>query len=152
MSGMLEFSLTKQIQAPPERVFDVFVDLDRAADRISGIVRMEKLTPGPVGVGTRFCETRVMFRRETTEELEFIAFDRGKSYTVGCTSCGTEWRTTFRFRPDGETTIVEMGTQIRPVSFLARLMAPLGKMMAGSMKKCLDRDMTDLKEVIESSE
>ena len=56
------------VTRPVEDVFAVFTDLHRAAERIRGIERLEVLTDGPVGKGTRFRETRIMFRREATEE------------------------------------------------------------------------------------
>jgi hypothetical protein len=38
----------------------------------------------------------------------------------------------------------------RPITFLAKLMSPLGKLMMGSMKKCIAKDMDDLRAAVES--
>jgi hypothetical protein len=65
----------------------VFTDLDGAAERVDGIQKLEKLTDGPVGLGTRFRETRRMFRKEAAEEMEFTAFEPGRSYGVCCDAC-----------------------------------------------------------------
>ena len=148
---MGNLTMTKQIEAAPEAVFEVFADLDKFADRVSGIVRIERLTDGAVGVGTRFRETRMMFKREATEEMEFTAFEAGRSYTLGCESCGCDYATTFTFRPEGNGTLVEVDMQFRPITFFAKLMMPLGKLMSGPLKKCIDRDVEDLKAVVESA-
>src|SRR3954451_3348037 len=103
---MPSFTMTKKIDAPPDAVFALFADLANAPGRIKGISKMELVTPGPIGVGTRFKETRIMFGRPCTEEMEITAFDPGRSIEIGNHSCGVELRTRFRFVPDGNGTRV----------------------------------------------
>ena len=79
---MSTLTTSKFVQAPPEATFDAFTDLRSAPDRIEAITALEVLGDGPVGVGTRFRETRVVFKREATEEMEITAFDRPNSYAV----------------------------------------------------------------------
>lgn len=87
------------IHAPLERVFEMFSDIHHSADLVDAITRVEVLTTGSIGKGTRFRETRVMFKRETTEEMEVTAFDPPHSYTVEADSCGAHFTSTFRFEP-----------------------------------------------------
>ena len=72
------------VGAPPHSVFGAFTDLENAAERIEDVVSLEKLTDGPMGVGTGFREARIMLRRAATEEPEVTAFESEKSYCVGC--------------------------------------------------------------------
>lgn len=147
---MARFITTRRIDAPQAAVFEVFSDLDQAAERLSGVVRLERLTDGPVGEGTRFRETRMMFKREATEEMEITAFDPPRRYTVGCTSCGCVYSTTFRFVPDGNGTNVEVEMETRPVKLMAKLTAPLmGRFLAKTVQKCFDQDLEELKRVVE---
>lgn len=67
---MTPIRMSTTIQAPPERAFAAFADFPHAARSVSGIERIEMLTDGPVGAGTRFRETRIMFGREATEEMK----------------------------------------------------------------------------------
>ena len=67
---MAAVSVSTQIAAPVAEVFALFTDLKNAPGRVKGIKRIELLTNGPVGVGTRFRETRVMFKRDATEECK----------------------------------------------------------------------------------
>ncbi len=146
---MASLSITKHIAAPPERVFQLSTDLEHWAERISAIVRVSKLTDGPVGAGTRFRETRVVFKKESTEEMEFTAFEPGQSYSVGCESCGCRYDTRFDFVPDQGGTRVEMTLETKPLTFFAKVMSPIGLLMAGSMRKMIEKDLDDLKAAAE---
>ncbi len=149
---MASVSASTRIAAPVDSVFALFTDLENAPGRIKGIKRLEKLTPGPVGVGTRFRETRVFMGREATEEMEFTGFEPNRSYTVGCQSCGCVYSSVFRFEPDGnEATRVTMDFEGRPVTLTAKLMAPLGWLMKGTLRKCLQQDLEDLRAAAESA-
>jgi carbon monoxide dehydrogenase subunit G len=148
---MAGLSLSKQIDAPIESVFDVATDLAHAAEHIRGIKKIELLTPGPVALGTRWRETRKMMGHESTETLEITAFNRPRHYTVGCNSCGCYFESTFSFVPEGNTTKVTIDLRAEARTFFAKLMSPLGKLMLGkTMRKCLEDDLDDLKRVAES--
>jgi carbon monoxide dehydrogenase subunit G len=147
---MVSVNVSKYIEAPPAEVWEVFTDLEHAAENIRAIEKLELLTPGPVGKGTRFRETRIMFKKEATEEMEITGWEPGKSYTVSAGSHGAQYTTVFRFVPEGRGTRVECEFGAVPVSFFAKLMSPLGKLMAGTMRKLMDRDFEDLKQLAEA--
>lgn len=148
MSG---FTVKTKIGASPEEVFAAFADLDRAAERISGITGIERLTDGPVGAGTRWRETRVMMGHEATEEMEFTAFDPGCGYTVEAESRGTRYSTEFLFRQaDGYGTEVTVRFEAKPVSLAAKLLAPLAWLMMGASRKCVEKDIEELKVHVEA--
>ena len=144
------FVMTKQVAAPAGVVFDVFADLDRADQLVSAIVKIEKLTDGPMGVGTRWRETRKVFKREATEEMWITDFEPGRHFSVGCEACGCVYGYTFRFEPQGDETRVEFEMSYRPVTFFAKVMSPLAKIMSGTMKKCMEKDLDELKAAAES--
>jgi hypothetical protein len=148
---MASISITRQVAAPPEVVFEVATDLPHAAEHIRGIDKIELLTPGPIGVGTRWKETRRMMGNTATETLEIVAFDRPRSYTVGCESCGAYMETTFGFLPAGTGTQVSLNVRMEARSLFAKLLSPVGNLMFGKMmRKCLDDDLADIKRVAES--
>lgn len=148
---MARFRITKEVRATLDDVFGLFSDIPKTAERIQGIERIEVLTEGPVRAGTRWRETRIVFRREATEELEITSLDPNKSYTVEGESCGIGHRTEFRFIPQGDNTRVEVEFVSRPLTLLAKLTSPLGWLMTGAAKRCVDQDLDDLKAFIESS-
>ena len=141
----MKIQLNETVNAPVEKVFGIFSDFHRAAERVDGIESIEVLTDGPIGVGTKFRETRIMFGKSSTEEMEVTSFEPNQSYTVEADSCGAHFQTLFHFRPEGDHTLVEMEMQTRADTLFAKLMSPLGFLMAGTMKKCIQSDITELK-------
>ena len=139
--------ISETYPAPVERVFDVYTDFANAADTISAITKMEVLTDGPIGLGTRWKETRVMFGKECTEEMEISAFEPNKRYEVLGNSCGAEFRTDIAFEPlSTNETKVTMSMSSKPQTFMAKVMGGLmGWMMTGGMKKAIKKDMEDIK-------
>src|SRR5262245_3572719 len=132
---MTTCSCTRHVNAPPDRVFAVAADLRRTSAVISGIKRLEVLGDGPIGRGTRFRETRLMFGREATEEMEIVEFDPPRGYAIGCESCGCRYRSEFRFRPADGGTDMEMTFNAVPLTFAARVMGFFMKRMM--MKACM---------------
>jgi uncharacterized protein YndB with AHSA1/START domain len=149
--AMPAITCTTTINAPPDRVFAVFADLRNADKNVKGIKKIEVLTDGPIGKGTRFRETRAMFGREQTETMEVTDFQPPRSYTVEANSCGCLCRSQFEFRPEGAGTAVQMNFQTTPLTFFAKLMSPLMGLMAKTCKKMIDRDFADLKALAEKS-
>ena len=142
---MAHFQMSKTVQAPPDRVFGAFTDLQNAAARIRGISRIELLTPGPVCVGTRFRETRRMFGKEATEEMTVTAYEPPRLYAMGADSCGMRYATTFRFAPDGGGTRVDVEMVATAQTITAKIMGLLmGWIMAPMMRKCFAADMDDM--------
>jgi carbon monoxide dehydrogenase subunit G len=147
---MPKLELSTSVSAPRERVFEVFSDLRGAAGRIPDITKMEVITEGPVGEGTRWRETRVMFKKEHTEEMWISAFEPPDSYTVQADTCGADYFTTFTFTPAGEGTRVDVRFRSNARTLGGWLMAPLGFLFKGMLRKCLEKDLAALKQAAES--
>lgn len=140
-----------RINAPREVVFDLFTDFRAAVDRIEEIEHVDMLTDGPVGMGTRFAETRKVFGKSQTVTLEVIDWQPQESYAVECESAGMRYRTEFRFQPDGDATIVESTVTNEPLTFAARLMCIMVALMKSACRKMLEKDMAQLKAVAEGA-
>ena len=147
---MSQFKLTSFVNAPIDLVFEKHTDFQAAGEVVEAILRVEMLTDGPVGIGTRFKETRVMFGREATEEMEITAFEPGQLCTVSADSCGSRFDTTFRFSAKDGGTLVEIEMVTRAISIFSKLMWPIGKLMMPSMKKCIQKDLDQVKADCES--
>jgi uncharacterized protein YndB with AHSA1/START domain len=139
------------IDAVPERVFEIATDFGGCAVWLSGVKETRMLTPGPVGAGAKFSETREIGGREATDEMTVSAFDPPRSYTLRCKSHGMSFSSVLMFEADRGGTIVSMDMQVRPVSFGAKLMSPMMGMMAGKMRKHLAQDLHDLKVAAEKA-
>ncbi len=142
---MSEVLYTKRFDAAPDRVYAALTDIERWPEMISGITAVEMITEGPVGVGTRFRETRRMMGKDRSEEMEVTAIDPGKGFTIGCQSCGCDMRFVHRLKPDGSGTRFELESNTRAISLMAKITMPLmSAMMKKSMIKCMDKDYQDI--------
>lgn len=144
-------TVTQKIDAPVEQVFDVLSDIPNAAATVTAIEKIEMLSEGPVKVGTRWKETRVLFGKASTEEMWFTEFNRPNHYAVEAESCGSHFRTDFRFESQGEGTLVTLQMTTKPISLFAKLMSPLGFLMKGMMIKCFEKDLHDCKAACEEN-
>ena len=116
---------------------------------IDDIIKVEMLTDGPVGVGTRWRETRMMFKKEATEEMWVTGFDPPNGYTVEAESHGMHYSTLFSFTPDRDGTKVSWVFSGTALSLGAKIMSPIFSVfMTGMMKKCMLRDLEALRGVV----
>ncbi len=145
----MKLTAKKLVAAPVDRVFAVAADFAGAADFIGGITRVEMLTDGPVGVGTRFRETRRLHGREGSEEMEVTEFEPNERYALGCESHGCLYRTVFRFRPTGEGTEIDMEFAATPQTLFARIMSVIMRPAIKSVGKIVEQDLEDIKNAAE---
>ncbi len=148
---MPSLTIERTVNAPAAHVFARYTDLPNAAAMIPAIKKLDILTPGPVGKGTRFRETRVMFGKEATETMEITAFDPPRAYTIEGDSCGSHYSTTFTFAPagGGAATRMTMHFVCRAQTLTAKLLAPLSLLMMGFMRKALEGDVDAMKAAAE---
>ena len=132
---MSELSASTHVAASLDEVFQVYTQIDKAAERIPEITSIEVLSDGPFGEGFRWRETRLMFKKEATEEMWVTGFDPPRSYTVEAESHGSHYGTLFTFEPIDEGTRVTWTFKATPRSLMAKILAPIfNGMMKGMMK------------------
>jgi len=136
---MASMTITKRVDAPVELTFAAFTDLDHAAANVSDIVRIERLSKGPMHVGTRWRETRRVRRREATEDLEVSAFGRNEYYTVVSDSCGPVISSTFRFVRRGTATDVVLELDVSSTPLVDKLRSPVDRIMMSAMRGCVQQ-------------
>jgi len=140
----VKFDFEVDVAAPPARTFEVFTDIPGAAGRISAIKKVELLTPLPVGVGTRWKETRVMFGREAVETMWISAFEPPRRAVMEADSCGCHMTVTFAFEPTPTGTKVRCHLATKAVTWMAWFFTPLGLLFAGGAKKMMKKDFDEL--------
>ena len=141
----LTLTIERRIAAPQQAVWDIITDIPGSIDRIDAIVKIEMLTDQGMGVGTRWKETRTVFKRESTEEMEVTEFEPPLRYVVEADSCGAHFVSELRCEPDGEdNTRLIMVMETTPMAFFAKLMKPLAKLAMGTTRKMLVKDLDDI--------
>lgn len=149
---MASLSTDRLIHAAPEVVFDVATSIETWPELDNPIVKVELLTPGPVGLGTRFRETRVIFRREASEEMEFVEWNRPLGYVLLAESHGSRYRTTFTLTPEGDSTRLQMQFDATPLTFMAKIMSTLMKPLMKKMIDMCGKDLEAIKNHVEGLE
>ena len=112
------------IARPVEEVFDVVADErnePRYNPRMTGV---EKLTPGPVGTGTRWAATIDSRGRPLDIEVEVTDYDRPRRLASTTTMAAAEIRGALTFDPDPAGTVMRWRWDLRPKGVM-RLLGPV---------------------------
>ena len=131
------------VKADPDTTFRVFADIPNAESTVAGIDSIEMLSDGPVGIGTRWRETRTMMGKAATEEMWVTGFDPPRSYTVEAESHGTHYHSRYEFEAAEGGTRVTLRFEGRPQSIATKLMTVVGYLFMGQIRKMLAQDMAD---------
>jgi carbon monoxide dehydrogenase subunit G len=145
---MATVTVSNEIAAPVDRVFQTFTDIEHGTSHVSGIKKLEMITEGPIKVGTRWIETREVVGRLDTAEMEITAFERNRMYTISHNKAGVRIDTTFWFEPSGDGTKVTVEFDLDSGGLPPGLLAPLGWAIAGKVEGVLSQDLADLKRSI----
>lgn len=159
---MEEIVVSRVIDAPPERVWEVLTDIEQAPRTLSGVESVQVLTVGPYAEGTRWRETRTMFGRSSTEEMWVVLADPPHQTRVQAVSHGATFETTFVLTSPGAPAgsgdaasgtelTVRFGAQLDAPSRLHRLgMKLVGPMATRATRKALEQDLADIAAAAES--
>jgi len=131
---------THRSSAPPDRMWAVASDFAHAAGRIKAITKVEIVTPGPVGAGTRFKE----WRGRQMVDMEVAAWSPPRSYSLRGYAIGIEFTSEIRCVPDGSGTRLEMEVHVRPQNFGAKLLSPLIALTSKVMVKSCAKDLGEI--------
>jgi carbon monoxide dehydrogenase subunit G len=146
---MATVTVSQQIAAPVDQVFKLFTDITHAPEHVSGIKKLELMTPGPVGLRTRWIETREVMGRLDTAEMEITAYERNRMHTITHHKAGVRIDTTFWFEPQEDGTKVSIEFELDSAGLPPGLLGPLGWAIGGQIEKVLNRDLSDLKRLAE---
>jgi len=144
---MREITATKATSATPAEVWKVMTDIDGVGETISGIEKVERLDGGTdFGVGTRWRETRTLFGKTSTEEMEVTEVDPGRSYVTEARSHGAFYRSVMGVEPsDSGGSIITWVFGAEPEGMIAKIMAAtIGRLFEGTTRKAITQDLDDI--------
>ena len=142
---MAGFSLSEWISRSPKEVFDFITSSDNAPKVVQSVKSMVKLSEGPVRVGTRYRETRLMNGKEQHAELEVAAYEPDQKYAMKNVTEGIEMVYRYTFHPEADGTRVDLVCEVK-ASGLKKLVLP---MVASILKKEDGDHLQKVKEVLE---
>lgn len=143
---MAGFKTSEWISRPPQDVFDFITTPDNAPKVVASVKSSVKLTDGPIRLGTRFRETRLMMGKEEHADLEVVAYEPNQRYAVKNLTEGIETVYQYAFHPEANGTRVHLVCDVK-ASGLKKLMTP---MVAAVLKKEDGDHLQRLKKVLES--
>lgn len=149
----MNVSVTTQINAPVDAVWQAITNFENSAEMISGIKAiniLEKPTEGLIGL--KWQETREMFGKEAVETMWITDAKDGEFYQTYAENCGTVYtgRLSVKAKDDGTELTMDFGGEAQ--TFFGKLMSGLmGWMFKGSMVKMLKQDLEDIKVHVEKT-
>ncbi|NUM44254.1 MAG: SRPBCC family protein [Anaerolineales bacterium] len=143
MSG---FTLTEWIARTPTEVFDFVTAPENAPKVVSSVTSMTRLTQGPLRVGTKYRETRMMNGKEQSTELEVVAFDPHHAYGMKNVTSGIESVYRYHFQAENNGTRVNLVCEVIAKGF-KKLLTPL---VASILKKEDGDHLQRLKKALET--
>ncbi|MGW6567308.1 SRPBCC family protein [Streptomyces sp. NPDC054975] len=145
-------TVERRIEAPPGPVWEALTDLEDMPRVLSGVERVEVLTEGVFGVGTRWRETRRMMGKEATEEMTVTEAEPPDRYVTVADSHGMHYVSEIALLPAGTgATSVRMTFSATPaegnrMGFLTKLLSGLG---AKAVSRALAKDLDDMAASVE---
>ena len=151
---MAKVKVSTEVKAPVERVFELFTDIEHAAERVSGIKEIRVMSTGPFNLGYRWTETREVMGRLDDATMEISSFERNRSYTVthhkgGVFGSGVRIDTIFTFKPVPAGTEVSIEFELHREGLPPAMLLPLEWAIGGKVRHVLSDDLDDLKASIE---
>jgi hypothetical protein len=83
--------------------------------------------------------------------MTVTAFEPDRLVELSAAACGMEFTTRFTFTADGGKTRVGVAVRKRAVTLVAKLFTPLSFLMSGMMKKCIARDVAQVRAALEAA-
>jgi uncharacterized protein YndB with AHSA1/START domain len=146
---MATITVSTEINAPIERVFAAFTDIEHGAEHVGAIKRIELMSPGPFNLGTKWVETREVLGRLDDAEMEVTSFERNRTYTLTHRKAGVRIDTAFHFEPVAGGTKVTIEFEPSNQGLPPGLLLPLEWAFAGKVRHALTDDLDDLKGTLE---
>ncbi|MFD4376094.1 SRPBCC family protein [Streptomyces sp. NPDC058486] len=143
----------RRVAASPGRVWEAITDLPDMPRVLSGVEKVEVLTEGGFGVGTRWRETRKMLGKEATEEMTVTECEPPDRYVTVADSHGMHYVSELSLHADGpDASVLRMRFSASPApgrrqNLLSRLLARFG---AKAVSKALAKDLDDIARAVES--
>lgn len=144
----MEFEVRAVIDRPPAEVFAFFRDVDQYAGQEGTIVPvLDKITPGPVGVGTQYREVVQVLPFVRGEiRTEVVGYEPGRRLAYRFVSLGMPGELTYSFESVDGATRLRQQQSLHPHG-LARLFSPL---IGALFLRMIQRRMAGIKQFLES--
>ncbi len=140
------FELNEYIARSPKEVFEVLSNPTRATEFLDNIKESKQLTDGPIAVGTKFRETRVVNGKEAAADLLVSVYEPNTNIGISTEAEGIEVTYHYHLSPEGDGTRLTWTCELE-ASGLRKMMLPV---VAAIMKKEDGNHLQQLKSYLEA--
>ncbi|KAB2333133.1 hypothetical protein F7731_16475 [Cytobacillus depressus] len=145
---MAEFRSSVIINKPIAEVFQYITSMENTPEIMPNVVKMEKLTEGPIGKGTKFKETRSVRGKKVNAEIEMVGFKQDHSFTTRSNSNGLIVEYAYAFHEIEEGTQVELDAFVKTSGLIMKMTK---RFIVNMIKKEDGFQLEYLKDMLEES-
>lgn len=142
---MINLDLSAMIDCPQKNVFAFVANPNNMPKWNSAVVSLEQVTPGTVGVGTKFKSIGEMMGRRIEGEMQIIAYEPESKCGFQVNAGPMQVNITLSFKTVGTGTKVNLNAQGNPGGFFKLAEGVL----AGRVKTMMEENLARLKTVLE---
>jgi carbon monoxide dehydrogenase subunit G len=142
---MINLDLSTLIDRPMKDVFAFVSNLNNMSKWNSAVVSLEQVTPGAVGVGTKFKSVGEMMGRRIEGEVQVTSYEPDTKTGFQMNAGPMQMNITISFKPVGTGTKVSLNAQGNP----AGVFKLAEGMMQGRVKSMMEENLARLKSVLE---
>ncbi|MEH7522798.1 SRPBCC family protein [Bacillus sp. JJ1503] len=143
---MADFRSSVIIHKPVSEVFHYMASMENVPELMPNVVKMEKLTEGPIGKGTKFKESRSVRGNTVNAEIEFIEYKQDQAFTTRSNSNGLITEYAYAFHEIEEGTQVELDAFVKTSGLRMKLTK---RLIVNMIKKEDGFQLEYLKEMLE---
>jgi carbon monoxide dehydrogenase subunit G len=142
---MINLDLGILIDRPVQDVFAFVSNLNNMPKWNAAVVSLQQVTPGPIGVGSKFKSVGEMMGRRIEGEVQVTAYEPDSKTGIQMHAGPVQVNLTITFKTVGTGTKVSLNAQGNPGG-LFKLAEPV---MAGRVKSLMEENLARLKSVLE---
>jgi len=142
---MINLDFGTLIDKPVKDVFAFVADPNNMSNWNSAVVSLEQVTPGEVGVGTKFKSIGEMMGRRMEGEMQVVAYEPDTRCGFQVNAGPMQVTMTMTFKTVGTGTKISLNAQGNPAGFFKIAEG----MMTGRVKTMMEENLARLKSVLE---
>ena len=144
---MINLDFSALIDRPQKDVFAFVANPGNMSKWNSAVVSLEQVTPGAVGVGTKFKSVGEMMGRRIEGEMQITAYEPDTKCGFQVTAGPMQVNITLSFKTVGTGTKINLNAQGNP----GGLFKLAEGVLAGQVKSMMEGNLTRLKTVLEKA-
>lgn len=142
---MINLDLGTLIDRPVKDVFAFVANPNNMSKWNSAVLSLQQITPGEVGVGTKFKSTGEMMGRRIEGEMQVTAYEPDTKCGFQVNAGPMQVNMTMTFKTVGTGTKISLNAQGNPAGFFKLAEG----VMAGRVKSMMEENLAHLKKQLE---